>query len=231
MYIEKIYLENINKRDIQIVFDLGSYNLLNVFKLMIYYDKSIIHCFECNPECIKECQENLSLIKDYYKDRIIFNTKAITENNQKHTFYPFNVELYNNPAASSMFKIDFSMRNIHDPDYNRPNPQKEIMVEGIRLDYYLQEKNINNIDLLCIDLQGYEIKALLSLGDLINTVKYILVKTSIQSTYINGANFLELESYLNNYSFKYCCSRMFGYNKPDLKLTGYSEFDALFIKS
>ena len=68
-------------------------------------------------------------------------------------------------GSSSMLKIDFSLRNKDDPDYNRENPQKEIIVNGIRLDTFINENNINNIDLLCMDLQGYELNALKSLGN------------------------------------------------------------------
>jgi hypothetical protein len=49
------------------------------------------------------------------------------------------------------------------------------------------------------------------------------------STYIGGDNFNELNNYLTNYNFKYISSNNFGNNFPDLTLTGFSEFDALFI--
>lgn len=228
-YIEKIFLENIKKDSVNIIFELGSEDLLNTFKLIAYYDKSVIYSFECNPECLVECEENFSLMKDYIKNRIIFIKQAISENNGDVPFYPFDVTRYNNKGASSMLKIDFSMRNTNDPDYNKPNPQKEIIVQGIRLDTFMESKNITNIDLLCIDLQGYELHALKSIGYYLHNVKYIITKTSIQSTYINGAKFKELEGFLKGFGFMYKCSTIYGYEYPNVNLTGYSEFDALFI--
>ena len=132
-------------------------------------------------------------------------------------------------GSSSMLKIDFSLRNKDDPDYNRENPQKEIIVNGIRLDTFINENNINNIDLLCMDLQGYELNALKSLGNHLYNIKYIITECSIKSTYINGVSFKELEEYLKNYNFKYISSNKFGELYPDLSLTGFSEFDSLFI--
>lgn len=228
-YIEKLYLENIKKDEIRIIFELGSGDLLNTLKLIAYYDKSIIYSFECNPECIEECEETLSLINDYIKNRIVFIKNAICETNGITTFYPFDTTKYNNKGASSMLKIDFSMRNQYDPDYNKPNPQKEIFVPCIRLDTFMTTNNIFNIDLLCVDLQGYELGALKSLGIYLNNVKYIITQTSIQSTYTNGATFKELELVLKSFGFIYKCSKIFGYDYPNLNLTGYSEFDALFI--
>jgi hypothetical protein len=70
-----------------------------------------------------------------------------------------------------------------------------------------------------------------SLRDHISNVKYIITECSINSTYINGATFKELNDYLNNYNFKYVLSNNFGSNFPDLSLTGFSEFDALFINT
>lgn len=228
-YIEKLFLENIKKDSVNLIFELGSQDLLNTFKLMSYFDKSVIYSFECNPECLLECEENFSLMKDYIKDRIFLVKYAVSENNGDVSFYPFDVTKYNNKGASSMLKIDFSMRNPNDPDYNKPNPQKEILVTGVRLDTFMESKNISNIDLLCIDLQGYELHALKSLGFYLRNVKYIITKTSIQSTYINGTKFKVLESFLNGVGFVYKCSTMYGYEYPNLNLTGYSEFDALFI--
>ena len=133
-------------------------------------------------------------------------------------------------GSSSMFKIDFSKRNTNDPDYNRTNPQKEITVPGIRLDTFISENNITDIDLLCIDLQGYELNALKSLGNNLDNVKYIITECSIKNTYIGGCSFKELYSYLRNYGFEYITSNKFGDNLPNMNLDGFSEFDVLFIK-
>lgn len=228
-YIEKLFLENIKKDDINVIFELGSGDLLNAFKLFAYYDTSVVYAFECNPECLIECEENLSLMKDYVKDRIVLIKNAVCEKNGYAKFYPFDVTKYNNKGASSMLKIDFSMRNSNDPDYNKPNPQKEIVVQGIRLDTFMTTNNIFSIDLLCIDLQGYELNSLKSLGNYLNNVKYIITNTSIQSTYQNGTTFKELENFLKEFNFTYKCSRTYNYEYPNLNLTGYSEFDALFI--
>ena len=103
------------------------------------------------------------------------------------------------------------------------------MLNGIRLDTFINQNNINNIDLLCMDLQGYELNALKSLGNHLYNIKYIITECSIKSTYINGVSFKELEEYLKNYNFKYISSNKFGELYPDLSLTGFSEFDSLFI--
>ena len=126
--------------------------------------------------------------------------------------------------GASMLKIDFTKRNKWDPDYNRPNLQKEIVVPSIRLDTFLTNIKINNID-----LQGYELNALLSLGEEIKNVKYIITETCINSTYDNGSTFNELYDHLKKYNFTYVCSDEFHYELPNNELVGFSEFNALFV--
>jgi len=85
--------------------------------------------------------------------------------------------------------------------------------------------------MLCIDLQGYELNAIKSLGDKIHNVKYIITECSIENTYTNGTTFKELNEYLQSFNFKYFCSNKFNYILPDLNLKGFTEFDTLFINT
>jgi FkbM family methyltransferase len=220
------FLDVIKKDKVQVVFEVGSRDLVDAIKLLNYYDCNV-YAFECNPDCLVQCKKQLETVPDASKLFLI--DKAVSLENGPVTFYPFDLSKYDNMGASSMLKIDFSVRTKDDPEYNRENPQKEITVNGIRLDTFMNEKNISAIDLLCIDLQGYELNAIKSLGDSIKNVKYIITECSIQSTYTNGATFKELYDYLTKNNFLYVCSNKFGYKFPDFTLKGYSEFDALFI--
>jgi FkbM family methyltransferase len=227
-YLLDIFSNHINKNEVKVIFELGSRDLIDAIKLINYYNCTV-YAFECNPDCLIECNKRLSILKVSSNDNKLFlieNAISLVDENVK--FYPFDLTKYDNMGSSSMLKIDFSMRNIDDPDYNRENPQKEIIVKGTRLDTFINEHNIVNIDMLCIDLQGYELNALKSLGNELHKVKYIITECSIQNTYINGATFKELNEYLSDYNFIFCCST-FGYNLPDLNIKGFSEFDALFI--
>jgi len=227
-YLDKLFTDNIKKDSVKIIFELGSRDLQDAILLRNYYN-SKVYAFECNPDCLVECNKTMMTLNESDKSQIHLINKAVSLDNGDITFYPFDLTKYNNMGSSSLLKIDFSMRNKSDPDYNRANPQGKITVEGQRLDTFMTDNNILNIDLLCIDLQGYELNAIKSLGDKINKVKYIITECSIQNTYINGATFVELYAYLQQNGFTYICSNKFRNNFPDTRLTGFSEFDALFI--
>jgi len=223
------FFNKIDSNQIKTIFELGSRDLVDAIKLLDYFQDSKTYAFECNPDCLIECYNNIDKLDEIQKKRLFLVDKAVSINNGKVSFYPFDLQKYNNMGSSSMLKIDFSFRNKDDPDYNRETPQKEIIVDGIRLDNFIDENYIENIDLLCIDLQGYELNAIKSLGDKLHKVKYIITECSIMSTYTGGVNFNELNNYLTNYNFNYISSNKFGNNFPDLTLSGFSEFDALFI--
>jgi FkbM family methyltransferase len=223
------FLYKIKANEITTIFELGSRDLIDAIKLLDNYKNSNIYSFECNEDCLIECHKTLSTLNEETKNRLFLIEKAVCINDGDIIFYPFDLQKYNNMGASSLLKIDFGTRNTNDPEYMRENPQKKTIVDGIRLDTFMNEKQIQNIDLLCIDLQGYELNAIKSLGNYLHKVKYIITECSIVSTYTNGATFKELNEYLSKYNFKYILSNKFGENYPDLSLTGFSEFDALFI--
>lgn len=224
-YFDFVFL--INKEEVKVIFELGSRDLIDAVKLANTFD-CLVYAFECNPDCLIECKKQLAHIE---KENIVLVEKAVSLVDGNVTFFPFDLTKYNNMGSSSMLKIDFSMRHKTDPDYNIPNPQKEITVPGTRLETFILDNNIPRIDMLCIDLQGYELNALKSLGLQLNKVKYIITECSIQSTYTDGATFKDLVKYLADFNLIYVCSNKFGYNIPDLSVTGFSEFDALFVHS
>ena len=226
-YLEPIFLENIDKTRVQTIFELGSRDLLDAHKLEDYYGCPV-YAFECNPDCLEICD---SVANTFENKNIHLIQKAVSLVDGPVSFYSFDITKYDNMGASSMFKIDFNNRDKDDPDYNLPSPQKEIVVEGTRLDTFMSDNRVDRVDMLCVDLQGYELAAIQSLGDRLQCVKYIIVECSIQSTYDGGTTFVELEEYLKNAGFKYVCSNRFGYKYPDTELRGYSEFDALFVRN
>lgn len=225
------FTNNIDKTKVKTIFELGSRDLIDAKKLINHYNNAICYSFECNPDCLIKCKENKANFNEDENNRIILVENAVSIDNKKVLFRPFDLSIYNNMGASSMLEIDFSMRNKSDPDYNKGKVQKEIEVNGIRIDTYMKNNNIKNIDLLCIDLQGYELQAIKSLGEKLKTVKYIITECSITSSYKNGTNFSELNNYLEQHGFKYNNSNIFGNKFPNLQQKGFLEFDALFINN
>lgn len=216
-----LFFPFMDKNKIEVVFEIGSRDCLDAIELYKEFN-SIIYSFECNPDTIDVCKEN---IKDY--DKINLVQKAISNENGFVNFYPFDLIKYNNPGASSLLKINFSNRSKNDPDYCRENPQKQIMVESITLDNFIKNEKIKKVDLICMDLQGSEFLALMGFKENILNTKYIITETCFNSTYDNGTNFQEIYDFLKINNFKYKYSDKFGHDVPS-KCNDFFEFNVLF---
>lgn len=227
-YLENVFTSKINRK-IKTIVELGSRDIIDAIALSKYYDATV-YAFECNPDCLELCYKNFSTLDAHLQEKINIVPSAVTEDNGPITFYPFDKEKYDNIGASSMFKIDFSKRNSDDPDYGKPSPQKEITVSGIRMDTFLHNNYINKVDLLCMDLQGYELAALKSFGERIKDIHYLITEAAINSTYIGGTCFKDLKAYLESYGFEFVC-----HNRPHInvysQIAGFSEFDCMFINT
>jgi FkbM family methyltransferase len=225
-YLDPVFTQNI-KKPIKTILELGSRDLEDAKKLVEFYDADI-YSFECNPDCLDLCYKNFAVFDPSISSRITIVPHAVCVSDDIVPFFPFDPTQYNNIGASSMLKIDFNRRSSDDPDFGRPNPQKMVSVSGIRMDTFCKDNFIEKIDLVCIDLQGYELEALKSFGECLRNVHYIITEASINSTYEGGANFNDLRSHLESFGFKFIC-----HNKPIrdyhlMQIHGFSEFDCLF---
>lgn len=206
-----IFEKYIKDENINTIFELGSRDLIDAINLYKKYN-SKIYSFECSPDCLKECYKTLSEMDCESKKNIELIEKAVCIENNIVDFYMFDINKVNNIGASSLLINNFSNRYYHDPDANKGLCQIKINVEGIRLDSFCNERKINNIDLLWMDLQGYELMALKSLGEYLKNVKYIYTECSINPTYINGVDFTELIDFLFKNGFEYITSDEFKEN-------------------
>lgn len=229
-YLSNKFVNLIDKNRIKVIFELGSRDLLDSVALQRFYNAEV-YSFECNPDSLLVCNSTLKTLDENTKSRIHLVEKAISLQNGPQSFLPFDLTKYDNMGASSLLPIDFSLRNPTDPDYNKPNPQKKVKVEGVRLDTFCKNNSIENIDLLCLDLQGYELNAIKSMGLNIYKTKYIITETSVTSSYIGGATFSELDKFLTENGFTYTVSDAYGHNKPNSNIKGFSEFNVLYSRT
>ena len=78
---------------------------------------------------------------------------------------------------------------------------EKTQVETITLNDYCIENNVENIDLICIDVEGVGLTVLKSLKEKIKKVKYIISECDYGFTRENEETFEEINSYLNSNGF------------------------------
>lgn len=182
------FLDYIDK-EIKIIVECGSRDCLDAIEMLKVYNPDIIYSFECNPESVEACKQNIA---NYPKIKLV--DKAVSDKDGEITFYATDMEksLDKNIGASSALIHKGGQKDFI---------QKEITVPSITLDTFFNENNLKEIDLLCLDLQGYEQVALIGFLKNIHKVKYIISEVSFQDYYYGNVLFDEYVKFLQDLNF------------------------------
>jgi FkbM family methyltransferase len=203
-YINNIFTKHITEK-IDIIFECGSRDAIDSLKMFDFYQPKKIFCFECNPDSVNVCRETIG-----ENNNIILVNKAVSNNDGEIDFYVTDMDKSidkNIGASSALLHLDNKESFF----------QKKITVDSITLKTFMEENNINNIDLLCLDLQGYEKIALEGLGDKIKNVKYIISEYANRSFYSGDILLEEYRTFLTSLGFDL------------IEVNNYGDFgDALF---
>jgi FkbM family methyltransferase len=184
---------DIERLNFKHIIEAGSRDCLDAQQLSIFFVNANVHAFECNPEQIDICRNNIN------SDRIIFNPIGLGEINTSIEFFAYDQS--SNPGASSFFKrIDADITQ-----------HTQGMIPITTIETYA--KDIPYIDLLCMDVQGFELNILKGCKDRIKDIKYIILEEpreiinpiylpkGLHSKYIGAPSPYEIKKYLNNNNF------------------------------
>lgn len=194
-YWDKQFIQHLQPNDIKTVFEVGARYGDETKILKTTFPNSEIFSFECNPNTIDKCKTNLKDMKN-----INFYEIGLGETEQILPFYSY---IKNNDGASSFLKrIDFK------------DTQKQTGFVTInRLDNFVKSNNIQNIDVLCMDVQGFELNILKGAGDFIKYISYIIMEepkpvinskylsNGLHSKYINAPSSQEIKEFMNKHNF------------------------------
>jgi len=177
------------------VFEVGARYGCESIQLKKTFTNSIIHSFECNPKTIDKCKMNLSEINN-----IIFNDFGLGEKEENLPFYSY---IKDNDGASSLLKrIDFNITQIQSG-----------IIKIKTIEDYVKTNKIKNIDLLCIDVQGYELNVLKGAKNFIKNINYIIMEepkqisnpkylpNGIHSKYLNAPTSQQIKAFMTEHGF------------------------------
>tara|TARA_B110000196_G_C21119734_1_gene652525 strand:- start:826 stop:1536 length:711 start_codon:yes stop_codon:yes gene_type:complete len=197
-------------KDNPTIFDVGAHEGESITRFKKIFKKPKIHSFE--PQI-----KSFAILKKLQNDNIIVNNCALGSKEDLKKFY-----INSNDATSSFVPIDTSSKHL--------KGIKTIDNEKINIktldDYVLKEK-INYIDLLKIDVQGYETEVLLgSLKSLSNKIHFIEVEICFVEYYQKISSFFNIENIINEYNFE-----LYSLSSPLSRKDGrIKTLDALYIK-
>lgn len=191
--------ELLNKESITVIVEVGARDCIDTKFLYEKFNKPKIYTYECNPMQTQICLDNLKNIN--HNNDITFCNYGLGESKSIKSFYPY---VANNIGASSFFKrIDFI------------DTQKEVDNINIETLYdEINKFNIDYIDILIMDVQGYELNILLGCKEYISKIRYMILEVPLEninplyldpklhSKYIGAPSRNEILTYLFKNNFK-----------------------------
>ncbi len=194
-YLNPGFLRRIDRESVSTIFEVGCADGNDTVLLAETFPAQI-HAFECNPAALVNARRKCA---DAPMIRLV--EKAAWDSDCLIPFFPVTVtveketgKVVKNPGASSCFEAR--------PDYLTQYFQEEVMVEAIRLDTYCAQQNITSIDLLCMDVQGAELRALRGLGGMLESVRYVITEIEVKPLYYDQALYPEVHGYLKSHGFR-----------------------------
>jgi FkbM family methyltransferase len=163
---------------------------------------------EANPNLF----EYLKLKFNGKQDIQCYSYIITDQDNQQMTFY-----ITNNGESSSILKMGTHTQ--HHP-HIQVTGEKVLLTK--RMDSLIKENNIpiNNYDFINLDIQGAELLALKSFGELLSNFKYIYTEVNDEHLYENCCLIGEIDDYV----------KQFGFERVETSMTEYKWGDALYIK-
>ena len=181
-----------------IIFDVGANKGQSIRSFKKIFSNPKIHAFEPS-------KEDFEILKQKYQgdQSVVLNNIALGDKKEKKSFnimYKSDTSSFLNLNKNSEWlKYRSKSLKISKEDFN----VRTSMVEVDTIDNYLKIKEIDKVNCLKIDTQGYEDKVLMgSINSLKNNIIDIVVAEIIfDNVYDKHLNFLDLEKYLvtNNY--------------------------------
>lgn len=199
-YMEKLRNSNPDKNayliqsellngDAKIIFDVGANRGNTALEYRHYFPNSIIHSFEPFPDSYKEFE---SL---HNRDNKIILSKCALSSEEGTAILNINKSVDTNSILQSKklgATSDKSCESIG-----------EIEIPTMTLDKYCQNNNISKIDILKIDVQGFEIEVLKGSFELLmkRDIGLIYLETYFKQQYVDQPLFQQIAQLLYEYNY------------------------------
>lgn len=176
------------------VVEIGSLHGIDAYKMEHFFTANKVYVFEAHPKHADNIQKK-------YPHFIVVN-KAVSN---KKSIVEFNsvVSDEGNLGMSSMREKSIVMEELNVMNGCKNNEQYEkIQVEGIRMEDWIHENNIENIDICKIDVEGCSFECLEGFGSKINIVKFIHIENEHIECWKDQKLFHDVKNVLEQNNFQ-----------------------------
>lgn len=187
-----------------IIIDGGANKGVYINRFLRKFNNAIIHAFEPQPDyhdlLVKEFKDNKN---------VVLNCVALGEENNSKDFH----SNYGG-QTSSLLEWDTPLAEMY-TDTAQMNLVNKYPVKIITLKDYCEENGIKEIELMKLDLQGYELRALKGAQNMLFLTHYIMLELTYVPKYVGQSTPEEIEEFLFKRGFN-----LFRYINPRINKDG-----------
>jgi FkbM family methyltransferase len=196
--------------DVRWIVEVGARDCRETLGFSALFPQARVFAFECNPDTLPACRAAVQ-----GSDQIRLIEKAAAERSGKVKFYPVNPAT--NPGASSLLRASgrYELENYD---------QREIEVETVTLESFMQAEGIPRIDLLWMDIQGAELAALRGLGARLADVALIHTEVEFEEVYTGQPLFAEVRRFLEAQGFRFLGFTIYARHSADAVFANRKSF-------
>lgn len=188
----------LDRSSVRTIVELGSRDAEVSIALKRAFPQARVFAFECNPAAIELCRRNIAAAQ---VEGVTLVPRAISDCNGTIDFFAIDPARTITPhrdgniGASSLFQAS--------PDYpHEQYVQNRISVEATTLAQWARENSITGIDLVWMDLQGAELKALQGMEDILRNIKILYTEVEFKQIYIGQPLFPEIDRFMRERGFR-----------------------------
>lgn len=201
--IQKELLMLLNKEIVKTVFDIGACEAEDSIRYSLLFPNSKIYAFEPRKDNLVTANE---LISNYKCTNIILENIALSNANGEAEFF-----LSEGQPSESTNKNDWDYGN-KSSSLLKPSRKlkkhvswlqfnNKIKVKTVRLDTYIENKFISEIDFLHIDVQGAELMVFEGAGKFLSKIKIIWMEVEAVELYKKQPLKNEVEKFMKKNNF------------------------------
>jgi len=201
--IEKELLFLSDQKKVKTVFDIGACEAEDSIRYAKLFPNAGVYAFEPRPDNILKAQE---LLKHYHCTQVVLENMALSDTNGKAEFY---LSEGRPEGAKGSEDWDFGNKSssLLPPSEEMKKHtewlrfKNRIEVNTLRLEDYVSEKGISEIDFAHIDVQGAELMVLRGAGDFIKKIKLIWMEVEAVELYKGQPLKSEVENFMQTNGF------------------------------
>jgi len=198
----------------KVLLDVGAHKGLFAKTAAHFLKLEKVICFEPNIKLNDTIKQN-------NKPSCIIENIALSDNNEKTTFY-----LHQDDAMNSIVKSNNKILKDEFP-WDNPNEMRETNVTTSTLDNYIQKKGLkNNTFILKLDTQGNELNILKHGLKTLALTEICIIEFMFLTPYRSNYEFVDLVSFMNDNKFE-CKGALNIARRPSKKV---SAVDFIFVK-